>query len=297
MPDYTIAGILDISVIIITCNSEKFIRPCLDSVFKQRCQRLEVILIDNGSQDNTIGIIKGSFPGITLIESTVNLGAAEARNWGIKIAKGRWVLVLDCDTILGEDFLINIIKIVDGLPSEVGMLQPKILNLDKKTIYSCGIHLAWSRRFYDIGSQKCDRGQFNRPQEILGPCSAAALYCRKMLEELKEDTGYFDRRFFFLVEDVDLAWRAQRRHWKCLLVPGAVCYHHGNSSCLNAKMRQFLNFRNRYLMVKKNEGILSYLVKILPFVLYDLPRFCYLFFTNCFLRKYLFSSGYKNEAW
>ena len=296
MPDSPRADIPDISVIVITCNSEKFIRLCLDSVLNQRRSGLEIILVDNGSQDRTIGIIKDSFPGLTLIENPVNLGAAEARNQGIKLAQGRWVLVLDCDTILEDSFLFNIIKIINGLPSKVGMLQPKILNLDKKTIYSCGIHLSWSRRFYDIGSQKCDRGQFNRAKEISGSCSAAALYRRKMLEELKEDTGYFDRRFFFLVEDVDLAWRAQKRHWKCLLVPDAVCYHHGNSSRLDAKMRQFLNFRNRYLMVRKNEGILGYLAKVFPFVLYDLPRFCYLFLANSFLRRHLFSIGYKNEG-
>jgi len=291
MLDLLTATVPGISVVIITHNSEKFIRPCLDSVFKQRCGGLEAILVDNGSKDRTIAIIKDSFPGgITLIENTVNLGAAEARNQGIKLAKGEWVLALDCDIILEESFFSNIIKIVDGLLSEVGMLQPKILNLNKKTIYSCGIHLAWSRRFYDIGSQKYDRGQFNRPKEIFGPCSAAALYRRKMLEELKEDTGYFDRRFFFLVEDVDLAWRAQRRHWKCMLVPEAVCCHHGNSSGLDGKYRQYLNLRNRYFTIRKNDGILRYLVKILPFVLYDLPRLCYLVFTNHYLRRSLFKN-------
>lgn len=295
MQDSPRVDIPDISVIVTTCNSEKFIQPCLDSVFKQN-KGLEVILVDNGSEDKTVGIVKDSFPGIRLIENNANLGAAEARNQGIKLAKGRWILVLDCDTVLEDSFLFNIIKTIEGLSSEVGMLQPKILNFDKKTIYSCGIHLSWSRRFYDIGSQKRDRGKFNRPKEILGPCSAAALYRRMMLEELKEDTGYFDRRFFFLVEDVDLAWRAQRRHWKCLLATDAVCYHHGNSSHLDAKMRQFLNFRNRYLMLKKNAGILSYLAKILPFMLYDVPRFCYLFLANGFLRRHLFKIGYKNEA-
>ncbi|TAM37846.1 glycosyltransferase family 2 protein [bacterium] len=293
----TTTNIPVISVIIITHNSEKFIRLCLDSVFKQGCSGLEIIFIDNGSEDRTAAIIRDTLPGIMLIENPVNLGAAEARNQGIKLARGEWILTLDCDIILEENFLSNIIKIIDQAPSGVGMLQPKILNLDKKRIYSCGIHLSWSRRFYDIGSQKRDRGQFNKPREIFGPCSAAALYRRKMLEELIEDTGYFDRRFFFLVEDVDLAWRAKIRHWKCMQAPKAVCYHHGNSSLLNKKYRQYLNLRNRYFTIIKNDGRLRYFSKILPFVLYDLPRLCYLILTNRFLREALFkNTGSKNQV-
>jgi len=290
MPDFPIADIPDISVIVITCNSEKFIRPCLNSIFNQGCKGLEVILVDNGSQDRTIGIIKENFSGTKLIENTINLGAAEARNQGIKLAKGCWILILDCDTILQDNFISNIIKISGSLSHRVGMLQPKILNPDKKRIYSCGIHLAWSRRFYDIGSQKYDRGQFNRPKEILGPCSAAALYRRKMLVELEEDTGYFDSRFFFLVEDVDLAWRARAQHWKCMLIPEAVCYHNGNSSGLDKKYRQYLSLRNRYLTIRKNDGFLWYLSKILPFAFYDLPRLFYLVITNRCVRSRLFKS-------
>jgi len=290
MPDSPVAVIPDISVIVITCNSEKLIRPCLDSIFKQECKVLEVILIDNGSQDRTIGIIKDNFTGVKLIENNANLGAAEARNQGIKLVKGKWVLALDCDALLEGNFFSNIINIIGRLPYNVGMLQPKILNLDRKTIYSCGIHLTWARRYYDVGSRKDNTSQLNREREIFGPCSAVALYSRKMLEEIREDTGYFDRRLFFLVEDVDLAWRARIKHWKCLLIPEARCYHKGDSSCLDPKKRQFLNFRNRLLMIKKNEGAFRYLIKFLPFILYDLPRFCWLFLTNPLLRKHLFGT-------
>ncbi|MDD5560821.1 MAG: glycosyltransferase family 2 protein [Candidatus Omnitrophica bacterium] len=279
---------LDISIVIVTCNSEKFIKPCLNSVFEQAGERIEIILVDNGSVDKTIAIARENFSSVAFIKNTINLGAAEARNQGIGVARGKWVLALDCDIVLEDSFLSNILNEIKILPDTVGMLQPKVLNFDKKTIYSCGIYLSWQRRFYDIGSKKHDLGQFDKLQKILGPCSAAGLYRRKMLDELKEDTGYFDRRFFFLVEDVDLAWRAQRRDWKCLLVPDAVCYHHGNSSRLNAKIRQFLSFRNRYFMIRKNENALCYLAKIIPFFLYDLPRFCYLILTNRYLRKHPF---------
>lgn len=74
-----------------------------------------------------------------------------------------------------------------------------------------------------------------------------------MLEELKEKTGYFDERFFFLVEDVDLAWRARRAGWKTLFFPQMACFHTGNSSGMDKKFRQYLCFRNRRWMIAKNE--------------------------------------------
>lgn len=107
---------------------------------------------------------------------------------------------------------------------------------------------------------------------------AAALYKRKMLEEIKEDNGYFDERFFFLVEDVDLAWRAQRRGWKTIFCPEAVCYHFGNSSGYDKKIRQYLCFRNRLLLISKNERIFGK-IKLIPlFFIYDLPRLLFLAF-------------------
>ena len=151
---------------------------------------------------------------------------------------------------------------------------------DKKTIYSCGITLTFLRRFHDIGRGRKDSQDFSKPKNIFGACSACALYNRKMLNELKEESGYFDSRFFFLVEDLDLAWRAQKRKWKVLFCPQAVSYHKGESSRFPKKMRQYFCFRNRYYSIIKNEGFIFYIIKIIPLIVYDLPRLIYLIFTN-----------------
>ncbi|MBU1853441.1 MAG: hypothetical protein KJ957_05310 [Candidatus Omnitrophica bacterium] len=106
-----------------------------------------------------------------------------------------------------------------------------------------------------------------------------------MLEEIRESTGYFDERFFFLVEDVDLAWRAQRKSWKARFYPGAVCYHYGNSSGLDKKFRQYLSFRNRHYSIIKNEGLKNYFKKFFPLLFYDIPRLLYLVFTNRYILR------------
>ena len=267
-----------ISVIVITFNSEKFIGACLGSVFNQNYPDFEVIVVDNGSSDGTLELVK-KYPKIVLIENKENFGACRGRNQGIEASSGDWVLTLDCDVVLEKDFLAKAVNVIDSLSSNTEMLQPKILNLDEKTIYSCGIHLSWMRRFYDIGRGR-GSGEFSEVKSIFSACSACAFYKREMLRKLKEKTGYFDERFFFLVEDVDLAWRAQRKGFKAVYVPELICRHKGNSSGVNKKKRQFLCFRNRFYSIMKNEGITRYLIKVLPVLFYDIPRIFFLALTN-----------------
>lgn len=239
-----------------TFNSRKFIKSCLESIFAQGVGDIEVIVVDNGSKDNTTVFIRENYPQVRLIENKENLGSAKARNQGIDVTRGEWILTLDCDVILEKDFLPNILELTKNLPPRLGVIQPKILMADRNTIFSCGIYLSKKlRRFYDIGKGKLDNGQFNFAKCIFGVCSACALYKKEMLEEIKEETGYFDEGFFFLVEDVDLSWRAQNKGWRTLYYPEAKSFHYGNSSETSKEIRQYLCFRNRYFMIKKNETL------------------------------------------
>jgi len=272
-----------LSVVIVTYNSEEFIKSCLESVFIQGYKDFEVIVIDNGSQDKTNGLIRNTYPQINLIRNDKNEGACKARNQGVEIAKGKYILTLDCDVVLDKDFLIRIVEVLESCDKNVGIVQPKIFKSDKRTIFSTGIYLSKLRRFYDIGNDVTDKGQFQRQRYVFGACSAAALYKKEMLEDIKDNNGYFDERFFFLVEDADLAWRAQKCGWKALYLPSAICYHSGDSSKTTKKIRQYLSFRNRYLTMLKNDGILGILIRLPFLIFYDVPRFLYLLATNRYI--------------
>jgi len=273
----------EFSIIIPTFNSIKFIKSCLDSIFTQNYQDIEVIIVDNGSKDGTVDFMRKNYPQLIVVKNDKNLGACKARNQGIESAKSTWILVLDCDIILEKDFFAKILKAINNLPPQIAMIQPKILNTDTKTIYSTGIFFSSLRRFYDIGKGKIDNGQFSNSKYVFGACSAAAVYKKQMLEEIKEDSGYFDERFFFLVEDVDLSWRAQRKGWKALYYPGAVCYHSGDSSFTNRPLRQYLCWRNRKLMLKKRQ-VNKFKLAIIS-LFYDFPRMIFLLFTNSYVRN------------
>jgi GT2 family glycosyltransferase len=261
----------DISAVILTFNAIKFIKPCLDSLYSQSGDHnIEVIVVDNGSADGTAGFVSKNYPRVILIANKVNAGSSAGRNQGISVARGKWVLTLDCDVVLEKSFLGRISAFISQAPDNIGMVAPKILTSDKRTIYSCGIYLSWFRKFYDLGKGRI--AGYDSDRGVFGACSAAALYRMEMLERIKEDTGYFDERFFFLVEDVDLSWRGRRNGWQAWFLAAAVCYHQGNSSLCGSKARQYLCMRNRYYMIKKNEGVTRYLCRVLPVLFYDLPR-------------------------
>lgn len=262
-----------ISVIIATYNSGAFILSCLDSVFKQAMPETEIILIDNASKDNTVSLVRKKYPQIKIIENKINFGASRARNQGLTIAKGLWILTLDCDVILEAGFFKIALETMDTLSPRVGSIQPKILNVKKTGIYSVGIRASFLKRFHDIGRGQRDSGRFNRSGYIFGACCAAALYRSQMLREIKDGFGYFDERFFFLFEDADLSWRAQKKGWRCLYRPELRCLHHGNSSLTDKNIRQYLSFINRLRMIRKNQNPLMVFLMVPLYLIYDLPRF------------------------
>jgi GT2 family glycosyltransferase len=248
----------------------------LDSIFKQQYQDFETIVVDNGSPDGTIDFIKKNHPAVKLIVNKENLGASCARNQGIRAASGEWILTLDCDVVLENGFLKEIMEFAKDRKDLVGIIQPKILTQDAKRIFSCGIGTCGLRRFYDIGYNLTDATRFNVDVSVFGACCAAALYRRKTLEELKDKYGYFDERFFFLFEDADLSWRAQKKGWECLYYPKARCFHVGNSSSTDKLTRRYLSFRNRNLTILKNQNPILTLFMSPLYLLYDLPRFLFL---------------------
>lgn len=269
---------IKISVVILTYNSVNFIKPCLDSVFTQGSQDLEVIVVDNGSKDATVSLIKENYPQVILIKNKDNLGACRGRNQGIEVSGGEWVLTLDCDIILQENFLASILPILDSLSPKTGILQPKIMNYTGDEIYSAGIYKSFLNRFFDVGRGLPDSGLFDNMRNIFGGCCAASLYRRKIFDEISDKYGYFDERFFFIFEDVDLSWRAQRKGWSTLYYPKAKCFHCGNSSNTIKKNRQYLSFRNRNLLIAKNENLVAIIFKLSFYLIYDLPRLLVILF-------------------
>jgi len=151
---------------------------------------------------------------------------------------------------------------------------------DAKTIYSAGIHRSYLNRFHDIGSGEEDASTFENKKYVFGVSAAAALYNRAALEEIKQNGEYFDEDFFYFFEDVDISWRLQRKGWRILYTPKAECYHGGGRSRNKDKISQYYCFRNRYLLLLKNESPLGLVKLIFVFLFYDLWRNLFMLVVN-----------------
>ena len=269
-----------ISVIIVTYNSGRLIGGCLDSLIAQKDVGFDLIVVDNCSADDTLEIVRRKMPGARVISNKVNGGFSRGVNQGIALSKAENILLLNGDVILRDDFISSLKEALPRLPKNTVMASPKIIAMDKQHIDSTGLVFSWMRRFYDRGQGAIDTGQFDHRPDIFGPCAAAGVYSRKMLEDIKINGEYFDEDFFLLIEDFDIAWRARRRGWKAVFLPQLVCYHHGGISRRRSPIAQYYSFRNRYLLLIKNAGVTEWLRLVLFFSVYEFPRLVYLLATN-----------------
>jgi hypothetical protein len=263
-----------VSIVVVTCNSAQTLRRCLDSALAQSGIESEVWVVDNGSQDATADILRSYGSSVRVIFNRSNVGAARARNQAIRKVRGEWVLALDPDAWLSSGFLAAFSREAKVLADKrVGMVAPTILFPDGQTIYAVGHRVTPLRRFYDEGRGR-PLGSFRlRPGHLWGPCSAAAFYRRAMLEDIVFRGAYFDESFFFMVEDVDLSWRARQRRWDAIWMPSCVCFHKGGGAGVSQSEKDYYSIRNRFLMMAKNDFRWRVVIWSLPLSAYEIARF------------------------
>jgi len=267
------------SIIIPTINGEEYLKKSLDSLYLQQAiSNFEVIVIDNGSISNSQNFIKQRYSNFSLIVNQKNMGSSFARNQGLALAKGDYILFMDCDVELEEGFLSSLISILRDTPEDIAGISPKIIDKESGKIFSCGLFISSIYRVYDIGKGKSPE-EYSQALPIDGPNSCCAVFRRSYLEKIKR-TDYFDNDFFFLFEDADLALRLKKRDYKCLYTPELTCYHQKGSSGISLEKRRYLCFRNRLYMIFNNNNFIETLNIFAKSFIYDLFRTLHLLLTN-----------------
>ncbi|MDO8842202.1 glycosyltransferase family 2 protein [Methanocalculus sp.] len=250
-----------ISVIIVNFNGRDYLELCLSSLALQTFRDYEVIVIDNASSDGSVEYLKAHFPDVILVRATENLGFAGGVNAGIRVASGEYIMTLNNDTRIDPDCLFHLMEVMEPDDS-VGMTAGKMLFFDRR-INSTGICISRSGAAWDRGMYEEDMGQYDRIEEVFGPCAGAALYRRQMLEEV----GLFDEDFFLYMEDVDLAFRARLLGWKCVYTPYAHVYHiHGGTAGVGSDLAVYYGNRNVLWYVLKDFPV-RILITSLPWII------------------------------
>lgn len=224
-----------LTVIIITWNAKDFMEKCLRSIYnRNRNLQFELIIVDNNSQDGTTGFIKSHYPDVTLIRNSTNIGVAPARNQGLSIAKGKYVLILDVDTeIITENAFSLITDFMERNP-KVGLAGAKLIYPDGTLQHTC-------RRFPSIWVKlliRFERFSFIRKSKMMSEhymsnedhdnvlfvdyvIGAFQLIRKSLLDEI----GHFDENIFYGPEDIDFCLRAKKKNYKIVYFPHVVLYH------------------------------------------------------------------------
>ncbi len=238
-----------VSIVIPNLDGEKLLPICLDSLRKQSFQNFDITVVDNGSRDESLDLLRKQYPEVRVVPLDRNYGFAFAVNRGIEATGGEFVSLLNNDIELDSKWLEELHRALVEHP-EVGACGPKLMRYrERERINVLGIRLNSNGEAEIIGAGEVDRGQYEEIKYVFGVNAGASLYRRRMFEEI----GLFDESFFASFEDVDLSFRGQLAGYKALYVPKAVGYHMvGETIKRKRYFPTYLNNRNKILFLWKN---------------------------------------------
>jgi len=202
---------LDLSIIIVSYNTKDLLKQCLDSIYgKVQDISFEIFVVDNNSQDGSPKMVKNLFPKVKLIENKENKGFASANNLAIKKSKGRYVLLLNSDTIVLPGSLSRMKQFMDETP-RAGATGCKLINPDG-SLQSFGRGL---KRIRGKGVREVDWVE-----------AACFMVRQRVIDEI----GLMDENFFFYSEDMDWCRRMRLAGWKIFCISRAKVIHYGRGS-------------------------------------------------------------------
>jgi GT2 family glycosyltransferase len=237
-----------ISVVIPNWNGREHLEACLGALLRQTFTSREVILVDNGSTDDSVTYTRQEFPEVAVIELHKNRGFTGACNAGYAASRGEFVCLLNNDTEADERWLEALVDAFERHP-EAGAVATKMLLFDRRD------HFHSAGDFYRVnglpgnrGVWEQDHGQYDREEPVFSACGGAAAYRRAMIDEI----GFLDNAFFFSCEDIDLAWRAHLAGWEVIYTPAAVVYHKLKASGGSGVTGSYHDGRNFLFVIWKN---------------------------------------------
>ncbi len=252
-----------VTILIPNYNGKKWLAQCLPTVEKTTYPNKEILVVNNGSTDDSARFLKENYPKVRVIEIKKNRGYAGANNFGVKKASGKYVLFLNNDTQLTPKFLEPLVEKMEK-DKTIGAVQPQIRHMvNKKVIDSIGSFFTFTGFLYHYGYfQSHEEKKYNRELSVYSVKGACFLMQRKDYLDL----GGIDESFVTYVEESDLCHRILLSGKKIIYVPGSIIYHFGGgdmSIMTKSEVVIFRSFRNRYVSYVKNLSTKK-LILVLP---------------------------------
>lgn len=261
---------MDVSVIIVSWNTRDILRDCLDSVYAQtKAVSFEVIVIDNASADGSAELVKRDFAAVRLLENADNRGFAAANNQGMRLAAGRYVLLLNSDTVVLDGAIDKTVAFADRNP-EAAVIGCRVLNRDRTLQPTCFMYpsvlnmflfatglnkLFPSSRFFGREQMTWWKRDGVRDVEVVTGCFMLAR--RAAIDQV----GLMDESFFMYGEETDWCFRFARAGWRVLFAPHGEIIHLGGASSSQAANEMTLQLKAGVLQfLHKHRSRPAYLV-------------------------------------
>ena len=244
------------TVVIPNYNGIKYIDGCLRSLYKGSVHP-EIILVDNGSTDGSLSLVKEKYPLVKVIEFAENTGFSKAVNAGIRMARTEYVLLLNNDTVSGQEMTACLEKAMDDDPG-IFSAGAKMISLhDRNKLDGAGdfyCALGWA---YARGKDK-PVDSYDKEGRIFSACAGAAIYRRGLFDKI----GYFDENHFAYLEDIDRGYRANIYGYPNKYAPEAEVFHAGSavSGSRHNEFKVKLSARNSIYLIYKNMPFLQIII-------------------------------------
>lgn len=255
---------MDVSIIIVNWNTKNILRDCLRSVYEQAGDvDYEVIVVDNASTDGSLDMIKSDFERVVLLENAQNKGFATANNQGMEIAKGRYVLLLNSDTVVLDGAIAKTVSFADAHP-RAGVTGCRVLNADRTlqptcfmfpSILNMFLSSTYLYKFFPrsrfFGRERMtwwDRSDVRQVDVVTG---CFMLVRREAIDQV----GVMDERFFMYAEETDWCYRFREEGWDVTFTPAGQIIHLGGQSTAKKPVAMIVQLRLSILkFIRKHSG-------------------------------------------
>ncbi len=245
-----------VSVIVLNHNGMSFLKDCFDSLLAATYPATELLMVDNGSTDESVAFMERHYPRVRIIKSATNLSYSGGNNLGIRHARGQYVVLLNNDTEVTPGWLEPLLDEF-GSDERIAACQPKVLDMTNRKAFEYAgaaggfmdrLGYPFLRgRIFDTVEE--DTGQYQSPVDLFWTSGVAMVIRRDVLDE----TGLLDEDFVLHMEEIDLCWRLHLQGYRLRVRPDAVIYHYGGGTLSQGKtVKMYYNHRNSMFMLLKN---------------------------------------------
>ena len=270
IPGESGTGLVNMSIVLVCWNNKAYLDPCLKSLYDADLKSsFDVIVVDNGSTDGSQQMLAQKYPDVRLIQNAMNVGLGKASNQGIEATAGRYILLLNNDTLVNRPGLDLLVEFLDAHP-EAGAAAGKLLNPDG-TFQSGYAPFSTLLEEFLIATHIGEilwpgypsHGVSNEIKATGWLSSACLLLRRSALNKV----GLLDERYFIYGDEADLQYRLNKAGWKVYYLPTSSIIHFGGRSMDRWKRRKMV-YRGKMLFYKKNYGFpRTLLLRILFFMM------------------------------